>query len=467
MSNFDLVIRGGTLVTAADTIQADLGICDGVIAALGQDLIGLETLDASGKLVLPGAVDPHVHLEMPAGPTTSSDDWESGTVAAACGGTTTVVDFVEPEPGESLMRAFEARRAQAEGRAAIDFGLHMTLSRADADTLAQIPDVAAAGLTSFKTYTTYEGLRLSDEEFLRAMQAVKQAGGLLMVHAENHAMIEHLKREFIAAGQVAPRYHPRSRPAAAEGEAIERVLALAEIAHVPVYVVHVSTARGADAIRRARARGQMVFGETCPQYLLLTEAEYERPGFEGAKFVCSPPLRTAQDNTALWGALARGILSTVGTDHCPFNLRGQKELGLGKFTDIPGGLPGIEARLALMYTCGVRAGRLTLNRWVEVCCAAPARLFGLYPRKGTLMPGADADVVIFDPDKHVTLSQSLLHEKVDYTPYEGLELRGYPVVTLSRGIVLVQDGRWVGPEGHGQYLKRSASPMRSLEQTYG
>jgi dihydropyrimidinase len=461
MQDFDLVIRGGTLVMAADTIQADLGIRNGIIAALGQDLAGREVLDATGKLVLPGAVDPHVHLEMPAGPTTSSDDWESGTIAAACGGTTTVIDFVEPEPHAEarsprpyLLHAFESRRAQAQGRAAIDYGLHMTLSRADSDTLAQVPDVMAAGVPSFKTYTTYDGLRLNDDEFLRAMRAVKQAGGLLMVHAENHAMIEHLKREFISAGQVAPRYHPRSRPAAAEGEAIERVLALAEIVHVPVYVVHVSTARGADAIARARARGQAVLGETCPQYLVLTEAGYERPGFEGAKFVCSPPLRTAQDNAALWGALAQGGLATVGTDHCPFNYRGQKELGREQFTAIPGGLPGIEARLALMYTCGVCAGRLTLHRWVEVCCAAPARVFGLYPRKGTLMPGADADLVIFDPDKQVTLSQAILHEKVDYTPYEGFELRGYPVATVARGVVLVQDGCWVGPKGNGRYLTR-------------
>jgi dihydropyrimidinase len=462
MDAFDLVIRGGTLVTSADTVRADLGIRNGVIAALGQDLAGRQTLDAAGKLVLPGAVDPHVHLEMPAGPTMSSDDWESGTLAAAFGGTTTVIDFVEPERDESLLRALEARRAQAQGRAAIDYGLHMTLSRADSDTLEKVPDVMAAGAPSFKTYTTYDGLRLNDDEFLRAMQAVGQAGGLLMVHAENHAMIEHLKREFVAAGNVAPRYHPRSRPAAAEGEAIERVLALAEIAGVPVYVVHVSTARGADAIARARARGQAVLGETCPQYLLLTETEYERPGFEGAKFVCSPPLRTAQDTAALWSALAQGGLATVGTDHCPFNYRGQKELGREQFTGIPGGLPGIQARLALMYTCGVCAGRLTLHRWVEVCCAAPARAFGLYPRKGTLMPGADADVVIFDPNKHVALSRAVLHEKVDYTPYEGFELCGYPVATLARGVVLVREGRFVGPKGHGQYLNRSASSMRSF-----
>ncbi len=454
----DLVIHGGTLVTASGTSQADLGIRDGAIAVIGQDLRGGQVLDASGKLILPGAVDPHVHLEMLAGRTTSSDDWETGTIAAACGGTTTVIDFVEPESAEPLVHAIGARRAQAEGRAAIDFGLHMTLSRADPGTLAQIPQVIEAGLSSFKTYTTYEGFRLHDDEFLRVMQVVKQTGGLIMVHAENHVMIEWLQQELARSGCTEPRYHPLSRPAVAEGEAVERVLALAEVTNVPLYVVHVSTERGASAIARARGRGQAALGETCPQYLLLTDAEYERPDFESAKFVCSPPLRRSEDNDALWEALSRGELQTVGTDHCPFNFRGQKDLGQANFMDIPGGMPGIEARLALLYTFGVRAGRLPLNRWVEACSTAPAQLFGLYPRKGTLALGADADLVIFDPAKQVTLSKAILHENVDYTPYEGMELQGWPVTTISRGTILVREGQFVGPKGHGRFLMRSAFP---------
>jgi dihydropyrimidinase len=277
------------------------------------------------------------------------------------------------------------------------------------------------------------------------------------VHAENDAAIERGRRKFMAAGQTAPRFHPRSRPVPVEAEAVERALALAEVAGCPLYIVHTSTGRGAEAIARARARGQRAYGETCPQYLVLTDAEYERPGFEGAKFVCSPPLRPADNPPILWRLLAAGGLQTVGTDHCPFFYEGQKELGRAAFTDIPNGLPGVEARLALLYTCGVGQGRLSLNRWVEVCCTAPARIFGLYPQKGTLAPGADADIVIFDPDREVTLSRAVLHERTDYTPYEGLALRGYPVMTVARGRVLVEDGKFVGAKERGRFLVRKLS----------
>lgn len=456
---FDLVIHSGTLVMSGDTCRADLGVRAGRIAAIGHALQGHTRLDATGKLVLPGAIDPHVHLEMSTGQTVSSDDWITGTVAAAHGGVTTVIDFIEPEPDEPLADALAVRRGQAEGRAVIDYGLHMTLARSDAQTLAQIPAMVAGGTTSFKVYTTY-GFRLNDDQLLPAFKAVGQAGGLILAHAENHAMVEWLRRELLATGCTAPRDHPRSRPAAVEAEAIERVLALAEVAHAPLYVVHTSTGRGAAAIARAQARGQAAFGETCPQYLVLTEAEYDRPGFEGAKFVCSPPLRSAADNAALWAALAAGTVQTVGTDHCPFNYRGQKDIArrpdgtLPPFMEIPGGIPGIEARLALLYTFGVRAGHLSLNQWVDVCSTNPARIFGLSGRKGTLLPGADADIVIFDPDKTVTLSRAMLHERVDYTPYEGLALQGYPVTTIAQGEILVHDGQFIGPRGRGQFLKR-------------
>jgi dihydropyrimidinase len=449
---FDLVIHNGILVNAGDTFQADIGISAGVIATIGQELSGNEVMDASGKLVLPGAVDPHVHLEMPAGPVTSSDNWETGTIAAACGGVTTVLDFIEPEANQSLREAFETRRAQADGQAVIDYGLHMTLSRADPETLAQVPGVVAAGMPSFKTYTTYEGLRLSDEELLAAMLAVRAAGGLVMVHAENNAIIEHKKREFIQSGRLTPHFHPLSRPAAAEAEAIQRALALAETAAVSAYIVHVSTERGTRAIAAARRRGQAVIGETCPQYLLLNDAEYDRPGFEGAKFVCSPPLRKSSDNSALWQALGEGVLQTVGTDHCPFMYRGQKELGLEQFTKIPGGMPGIETRLALLYSFGVSAGYISLNQWVQLCSTNPARIFGLYPQKGALAIGSDADLVIFDPHKKVKISHELLHEHVDYSPYEGLEVCGYPEIVLSHGRQLVRDGHFLGSKCQGQYL---------------
>ena len=410
-------------------------------------------------LVLPGAVDPHVHLEMPVGATRSSDDWFTGTRAAACGGTTSVIDFVEPQPGESLGQALEARRALAQRQAVIDFGLHMTLTNAEQHTLAQIPAVCLAGCTSFKTYLTYAGFRLSDAAFLEILVAVKEAGGTVLVHAENDAIIDFFKRRFRTEKSTAPRYHALSRPPVAEGEAIQRSLAMAEVTGARLYVVHVSTALGAGAIRSARQRGVNAFGETCPQYLLLTERELSRPDFEGAKFVCSPPLRNAEDNQHLWKALAEDDLQTVGTDHCPFFFEGQKDLGKDNYENIPGGLPGIESRLSLIYSFGVRAGRLSPNRWVQVCSTNPARIFGLFPRKGSLELGADADIVLFDPNKRVTLSKSILHEQVDYTPYEGFELQGYPVMTLLRGKPIVENGHFIGQAGQGTYLARQPGPM--------
>jgi dihydropyrimidinase len=471
----DTVIRGGTLITPSGPILADLGIAGERIAAIGPGLDGVQVIDAARMLVLPGAIDPHVHLQMPAGAVMSSDDWETGTIAAACGGTTTVIDFVEPEAtphpqplslggrgaggeGGPLRDALAARRAEAEGRAAIDFGLHMTLLDASTAALAEIPAVVEAGCTSFKTYLTYAGFKLEDDAFIAALEAVGQAGGIALVHAENDAGIRYLQAKFLAEGHMAPRYHPLSRPAGMEAEAVERALALAEIAGCPLYVVHVSTQRGAEAVSRARARGQMAIGETCPQYLLLTDAEYDRPGFEGAKFICSPPLRKAADNAALWAHLAADDLSTVGTDHCPFYYAGQKDLGAPgaplPFNRIPGGMPGIESRLALLYTFGVAQGRLSLARWIDVCCSTPARVFGLAGRKGALAVGADADVVIFDPEREVTISRSVLHENCDYTPYEGYHLKGYPVCTMLRGRVIARDGGFVGGSGSGRFLLR-------------
>ena len=451
---FDLAIKNGRVVTAANSFSADIGIVGEKIAAIEQGLHGKRLIDAGGKLVLPGAVDPHVHLEMPQGAVVSSDDFETGTIAAACGGTTTIIDFVEPEGDERLMEALVNRRAQADGRAVIDYGLHMTLVNARETTLAQIPDALQAGCSSFKTYTIYEGFYLEDTAMINALEAVRSAGGLVIVHAENRHIVKHLQDKFLAAGQDEPRFHPRSRPPIVEAEAVQRVLALAEIAGCPLYVVHVSTRLGVEALQQARFSGQTAFGETCPQYLLLTDARYDQPGLEGAKFVCSPPLRPVDNPPALWDGLARGHLQTVGSDHCPFNYAEQKTRGCDTFTQIPSGMPGIEARLALLYTFGVGQGRLSLNRWVEVCCTDPAKIFGLYPKKGTLAPGADADIVIFDPQREVTLSQEVLHEQVDYTPYEGFSLRGYPEVTIARGQVLCQDGEFIGPKGYGRFLFR-------------
>jgi dihydropyrimidinase len=455
-SDLDLVIHGGRLVTTAATRETDLGIRGERIAALGQNLKGKQVIQASGLLVLPGAVDAHVHLETPVGATCSSDDWFTGTRAAACGGTTTVLDFVEPHPGEGLGKALATRRAQAEDKTVIDFGLHMTITNDDPRTLEEIPDLYAQGCSSFKTYLTYAGFRLGDSAFLNVLAAVQAVGGIVLVHAENDAILDTMRRRLKAEHQTAPFAHARSRPAIAEGEAIHRALALAEVAGARLYVVHTSTALGVEALHAARQRMVDACGETCPQYLLLTERDLARPNFEGAKFVCSPPLRREADRERLWQALADGDLQTIGTDHCPFNFKGQKELGREDFEAIPGGLPGIESRLALLHTFGVREGRLSLNRWVEVCCTNPARIFGLYPEKGSLEPGADADLVLFDPEKKVTLTHSFLHENVDYTPYEGFRLQGYPVRTLLRGRTIAADGTLISTPGSGRYLPRSS-----------
>lgn len=449
---FDTVIANGTLVTAEAARRADLGILDGRIAAAGVDLAGRERIDAAGMLVLPGAVDEHVHLQMPVGEFASSDDFYTGTVAAACGGTTTVIDFCEPKAGQPLVEALAARRAEAGGKVAVDYGLHMTLSRADDATLAQIPASIAAGAASFKLYMAYQGLRLDDGELLRALAALGQAGGRVLVHAENHHAIAYLTAQALAEGRTGPENHPHTRPDFMEAEAVGRLLALARITGTPLTVAHLSCAAGLEVVRAARAQGQAVGVETCPQYLLLDEAEYRRPGFEAAKFVMSPPLRAERDRAALWAGLAAGEVDTVATDHCPFFFATQKTRGRHDFTRIPGGAPGIETRLALLYTYGVRAGRLTPQQWVSACCTGPARRFGLAPRKGTLDVGADADVVIFDPDRRVTLAAEALHQNVDYCPYEGWSVTGCPVAVLSRGEVIVRDGRFVGRAGRGDYL---------------
>ena len=455
---FDLVIQNGTLVTAADIVQASIGIRAGRITAIGHDLTGAEVVDAGGLLVLPGFIDPHVHLEMPTPAGNSSDDWFTGTRAAAIGGTTTVIDFVEPEKGETLLHALDARRDLTASKAVIDFTFHMTVDRVDEKTLAEIPDVIEAGLTSFKCYTTYD-MKLDDDQLLSAMKAIGLAGGMAIVHSENDAIINRLRTEFISAGKTEPRFHPLSRPAESEGEAVERVLTLAKIAGAPVLIVHVSTRFGVEAIQRAKSRGQMVFGETCPQYLLLSDDLYSSPGFEGAKYICSPPLRKVSDQQAIWKTLGKGAFRVLGTDHCPFFYDGVKNLGRSldsppPFTQIPGGIPGIESRPSLLYTYGVLTGRISLNQWVDICSTGPAQVYKLYPNKGTLVPGADADIVLFDPKKQITLSSDALHENVDYTPYEGFELTGYPVKVYSRGQLIVDNGEYIAEDPRGRYIAR-------------
>ncbi|MGB8643688.1 MAG: amidohydrolase family protein [Anaerolineae bacterium] len=477
---YDLVIKNGTLVTASETYQGDLAIAGGRIAATGTALEGVETIDATGLLVMPGGVDPHVHLEYPQGAfqVVSSDDWLTGTVAAACGGTTTIIDFVEARPGETWMQAFDKRMAQAEPQVVIDYGLHMSFNRADPASVAEAPAVIAAGMTSFKIYMAYQGIRLDDAEMLVALETLRDHGGLPIIHAENHYVIMRLVEEQLAQGHVEPRWHPVTRPVAGEAEATDRALALAEIVGVPMHIVHVSAARGADIIREYRERGRPVTGEVCTQHLLLTAQCYEQPGFEAARYSMAPPLRTSQDNAALWADLHAGTLDFVVTDHCPFTLsqkRGERRTppfrklptgivpnpppepwsqGLPRFNQIPGGAPGIETRIPLTYHYGVNQRRLSLNEFVNVTSTAAAKLYGLYPRKGSLAPGADADILLFDPNREVTITAESLHQNCDYTPYEGFQVKGWPHTVLSRGEVIVRGGEFTGRIGRGQYLKR-------------
>lgn len=453
--SYELVIKGGHVVTAETDYVADVAVNGERIAAIGTDLHGERTIDARGQYVTPGAVDVHVHLEMPIGNFTSSDTFFTGTRAAAFGGTTSVIDFVEAQPEQDLLEALAQRKAKAGDSVVIDYGLHMTIGPHDMEKLSQIQDVVDAGCVSFKLYMAY-GLRLTDDQLLRAMEAIRAANGWPVIHAENWDVIQELVTRNMAAGNVLPCWHPRSRPALMEGEATGRAIDIATLAGTRLHVFHVSCDETVQRIAAARARGLPVTGETCPQYLLNTLEVYDRPGVEGALPVCSPPIRDGQAQEALWQALARGDLQVVSTDHCPFT-RAEKESGLDAFNRIPGGVPSIEIRFPALYSEGVRRGRITLNQWVDMCCTTPARLAGLRG-KGQIAVGYDADIVVFDPESVVSVSASVLHENVDWTLYEGKTITGWPTVTLSRGAVIVQDGALVAEAGRGRYAERGYAP---------
>ncbi len=449
---FDLVIQNGTVVTSAATFQADVGVRDGKIAAFGQRLEGERVIDATDMLVTPGAVDIHVHMQMSLGDgVVSADTFLTGTRAAAFGGTTAIVDFVEVEPQQSMIEALHARQAEADPQVVIDYALHMTLGPDEISKLDQLPAVAAAGITSYKLYMAY-GFRLTDDQLYRALRAVRDVGGMPVIHAENWDIINALVADNLAAGRTSSHWHPRSRPALFEGEAAGRAIDIAAYVGTPLHIFHVSCREVVAKIAAARRQGLPITGETCPQYLNLTWEAYDAPGGRGAYAVCSPPIRDRSQQQALWQALARGELQVVTTDHCPFSAE-DKARGRDDYSQIPGGVPSIEMRFASMYSGGVVTGRLTPNQWVDLCCTTPAKIANL-AGKGDLIVGYDADIVIFDPGQKRILSPETLHENVSWTPYNGLEIQGWPKVTISRGEVIVHDGRFFGKPGRGQFIFR-------------
>jgi dihydropyrimidinase len=469
MSGLDVVIRGGTIATASDTFQCDVGIRDGRIAVLGHDLgAAREVIDAAGKLVLPGGIDSHVHFAQPSGPDiVMADDFESGTRSAAFGGNTTVLPFCLQERGHSLREAVKSYHRLADGNCYVDVSFHLIISDPTEQVLGQeLPALIEDGYTSFKVFMTYEDLALSDREILEVMSVARETGALVMVHAENYDAIRFLTDRLERAAKTAPYYHAISRPMAVEREATHRAITLAELVDVPVMIVHVSNREAMEEIRRAQQKGLKVYGETCPQYLVLTENDLQGLNMEGAKYVCSPPPRDEASQAACWEGIRTGVFSVFSSDHCPFRYDDpQGKLapkGRTSFRWVPNGIPGVATRLPILFSEGVVKGRIDLNRFVALTSTNHAKTYGLYPRKGTIAVGADADIVIWDPHKRVTITHDLLRDGSDYTPYEGRSVTGWPIVTMVRGRVVVRDGKLVGARGHGAYLQRGRSAMSPL-----
>ncbi|MFN8621152.1 MAG: dihydropyrimidinase [Chloroflexota bacterium] len=455
------LITNGLVVNADGSQHADVLIDGETIAAIGANLAasplaqGVDrTIDATGKYVIPGGIDVHTHMELPFGGTFAKDTFETGTRAAAFGGTTTIVDFAVQSRGKSLREGIDAWHAKAEGKALIDYGFHMIMSDVNDDTLAEMDLLVQEGVPDFKLFTAYPGVFFSDDgAIFRAMQRTEKNGGLIMMHAENGLAIDVIAADTVNAGITDPIGHGLARYSILEGEATHRVITLAQAANVPVYIVHLSAKEALLAVQRARDAGLPAYAETCPQYLFLSLDDLGH-GFEGAKFVCSPPLRTQDHAHELWKGLVKDDLQVVSTDHCPFDFHGQKELGRDDFRKVPNGLPGVEDRVDLLHDGGVVAGRMTKERWVDVIAAGPAKLFGMGGRKGVIAVGADADIVVYDPQRKHTISATTHHMDVDYSCYEGREVQGGSDVVLSRGTVVVEDGAWKGPQGHGRFIKR-------------
>src|SRR5579863_9009710 len=457
---FDTIIVNGRVVTASDTYVSDVAISNGKVSAIGQNLPrenATKIIDAAGKLVLPGGIDVHTHLDMPFGGTTSADDFETGTKAAAFGGTTTLIDFAIQPKGTKMRNALDTWWKKAQDRASIDFGLHLIVTDLGEAGLEDMDGIVKEGVASFKLFMAYPGvLMVDDATIFQALSRTAKNGALICLHAENGGIIDVIVRRAIAEGKTAPIYHGLTRPVTAEAEAVHRAVAMSEISGAPVYIVHLSSEDALNEVREARDRGVPVFAETCPQYLLLTIDELARPGFEGAKYVFTPPLREKQHPPKLWEGLKHDHLQVVSTDHCPFCFEDQKILGKDDFTKIPNGGPGVENRLQLLFNYGVNEGKLSLNRFVELVSTTPAKLFGLYPRKGEIAPGSDADLVIWDPKAAYTISAKTHHMRVDYSMFEGFQVTGNARTVLSRGEIIVDNGKFLGRTGRGNFLKRVA-----------
>ncbi|HEV2234262.1 MAG TPA: dihydropyrimidinase [Terriglobia bacterium] len=458
--NFDTLIKNGIVVTATDTYPAEIGISKGKIVAVGHALPAESatiTFDAQGNYVFPGGIDVHTHLDMPFGGTKSADDFESGTTAAAFGGTTTLIDFAIQYKGQTLRTALDTWWKKADGKAVIDYGFHCIVTDLPDARLEEMKSLANEGITSFKLFMAYPGVFMVEDGLIfKAMLKASETNSLICMHAENGSAIDVIVQRALAEGKTAPKYHALTRPTTAEAEATGRAIALAEMAGAPVYIVHLSCNEALEKVREARDRGLPTYAETCPQYLYLSLENFDVPGFEGAKYVFTPPLREKWHQEKLWNGLAADHLQVVSTDHCPFCYKEQKELGRDDFTKIPNGGPGIEHRLSLVYTGGVQAKRFSVNRFVELVSTAPAKLFGLYPRKGTIAVGSDADLVIFDPKREAVISAKTHHMRVDYSMFEGIRVKGMPRQVFSRGQLVIDHNKFVGRIGQGEFLKRQS-----------
>ena len=453
-----LLIKNGTIVTASDIYKGDIFIENEIIKEIGLNIIRVvdEVIDADGKYVIPGGVDVHTHFNLHVGNTIANDDFYTGTIAAACGGTTTIVDHMGFGPvGCNLKHQINVYHKYADENAVVDYGFHGVIQHVDSEIINEMKEIIDDyGIQSFKGYLTYD-YKIDDDKMIRVFERLKELGGIATIHCENHGSIQYLRKKFIDKGLKSPKYHYLSRPVESEAEAVNRMIKLAKMVNYEgLYVVHLSTKDGLEYIKNARECGQNVYAETCPQYLLLDESKYELENNEGLKYIMSPPLRSTENCEALWKGIKDGYIETIATDHCPFSFNRDKQLGKEDFTKCPNGVPGVEERIPLIFSEGVMKNRISINKFVEVCCTNPAKIFGLYPKKGTIAVGSDADITIIDPNKEVVLTTDKLHSNVDYTAYEGFNLKGYPIFTILRGKVISKDGEFVGDKGYGKYIKR-------------